>query len=56
MNGKMAIIGDGDGVTVFSSVGIVPFPVKGAEEAASTLKKLAKEYKIIFVTDDVAGT
>ena len=54
MKGKMAIIGDGDGVTVFSSVGIVPFPVKGAEEAASTLKKLAKEYRIIFVTDDIA--
>lgn len=55
MNGKMAIIGDGDGVIVFSSVGIAPFPVKGAEEATSLLKKLAKEYKIIFVTDDVAA-
>ncbi len=54
MNGKMAIIGDGDSVIAFSAVGIVPFPVINKEEAEKTVKKLAKEYKIIFITDNLA--
>ena len=54
MNGKMAIIGDGDSVLAFSAVGIEAYPVSSGEEASETLKKLAKKYGIIFITDTIA--
>ena len=54
MNGKMAIIGDGDSVLAFSAVGIEAYPVSSSEEASETLKKLAKKYGIIFITDTIA--
>ena len=54
MKGKTAIIGDGESILVFKAVGVEPFPVKNASEAESVLDKIAKAYKIIFITDDVA--
>ena len=54
MQGKMAIIGDGDSILAFRAVGVDVFSVKDPEAAEETLKKLAKEYKIIFITEDVA--
>ncbi|HCH74889.1 MAG TPA: V-type ATP synthase subunit F [Clostridiales bacterium] len=54
MKGKMAIVGDGDGVLAFSSVGVEAFAVKNAEEAAETVKKLASDYAVIFITDELA--
>lgn len=54
MQDKMAIIGDGDSVLAFKSVGIDSFTVLNSEDAEEKLKKLALEYKIIFITDDIA--
>lgn len=54
MKGKMAIIGDGDGVLAFSAVGIDAYPVNNYEEAGELVKTLAKSYAIIFVTDVIA--
>ena len=54
MKGKMAIIGDGDSVLAFSAVGIDAFSVTNIEDADEILKKLAKEYRIIFITDIIA--
>lgn len=54
MKGKMAIIGDGDSVMAFSAVGIDAYSVKDSEDAEKTLKKLVKNYKIIFITDALA--
>ncbi len=54
MKGKMAIIGDGDSVLAFSAVGVDAYPVTDADNASETLKKLAKTYGIIFITDVVA--
>lgn len=54
MKGKMAVIGDGDSVLVFSSIGIDAYPVQNKEDAEALVKKLAHKYQIIFVTDDVA--
>lgn len=51
----MAIIGDGDGVLAFRAVGVDAFPVKDVKSAEEQLKALAKNYKIIFVTEDVAS-
>lgn len=54
MKGKMAIIGDGDSVLAFSAVGVDAFPVSDSEQAKNILKRLAKEYRIIFITDVIA--
>lgn len=54
MKGKTAIIGDGESILVFKAVGVEPFSVSSAEEAEKTLSKIAKDYKIIFITDDFA--
>ena len=54
MKGKTAIIGDGDSILVFKAVGVVPFAVKTPSEAEEVLSQIVKEYKIIFITDDIA--
>ena len=51
---KMAILGDGEGVLAFTAVGVDAFPTTSEDQARKTLKRLAKEYRIIFVTDDIA--
>lgn len=55
MLGKMAVIGDGDSVLVFSAVGVDPYPVKDSFEVENLLKSLAKKYRIIFITDALAA-
>ncbi len=54
MLGKMAIIGDGDSVLAFKAGGIDAFSVSHPEFARDLLKKLSKEYQIIFITDTIA--
>ncbi len=51
MTGKMAIVGDGDNVIAFKAGGVDAFTVKDAQEAREYLRKLAKDYGIIFITD-----
>ena len=50
----MAIIGDGDSILAFRAVGVDVFTANDPVSAEETLKKLAKDYKIIFITEDVA--
>lgn len=54
MKGKIAIIGDGDSALVFKAVGVDAYPVTDTEHAGELLKKLAKTYAVIFVTDVIA--
>ena len=54
MKGKMAIIGDGDGVLVFKSVGMDAYCAENPESAKHLLRGIAKEYQIIFITDVLA--
>ena len=54
MKGKMAIIGDGDSVLAFTAGGVEAFTADSTEAAKELLKKLAKDYKIIFITDVIA--
>ena len=55
MKGKTAIIGDGESILVFKAVGVEPFAVKSATDAENVLTEIAKSYKIIFITDDIAA-
>ena len=54
MKGKMAIIGDGDSVLAFTAGGVEAFTADSTEAAKELLKKLAKDYKIIFITDVIS--
>lgn len=54
MRGRMAVIGDGDSVLIFSAAGITPFSVSNGFDAEELIKKLAKSYEIIFITDIIA--
>ena len=54
MIGKMAIVGDGDSITVFKAAGVAAFPAENEGKAREILRKIAKEYKIIFLTEELA--
>lgn len=54
MVGKMAIVGDGDSIMVFKAAGVAAFPAEDEKKARDTLRKIAKEYQIIFLTEELA--
>lgn len=54
MTGKMAIVGDGDSIMVFKAAGVAAFPAENEKKARETLRKIAKEYQIIFLTEELA--
>ena len=54
MTGKMAIVGDGDSIMVFKAAGVATFPAENEKKARDTLRKIAKEYQIIFLTEELA--
>ena len=54
MTGKMAIVGNGDGILVFKAAGVDTFPAEDEKKAREVLRKIAKEYQIIFLTEDLA--
>ena len=48
MTGKMAIVGDGDSIMVFQAAGV------SALKARDILRKIAKDYEVIFLTEELA--
>ncbi len=54
MTDKMAVIGDGDSVLAFKAAGIEASLLDETTTAEELIKKLSKEYKIIFITDVIA--
>lgn len=54
MIGKIAIVGDGDSITVFKAAGADAFAARDEKEAREVLRRVAKEYKIIFLTEELA--
>ena len=54
MDGKIAIVGDGESITVFKAAGAATFPAENESKAREILRKIAKEYKIIFITEELA--
>ena len=54
MTGKMAIVGGGDGIMVFKAAGVATFPAADEKKAREILRIIAKEYQIIFLTEDLA--
>lgn len=54
MEGKMAIVGDGDSIMVFKAAGVSTFPVSDEKRAREVLRRIAGEYSIIFITEELA--
>ena len=54
IEGKLAIVGDGDSITVFKAAGVATFPAESAERARDTLRRIAKDYQVIFLTEEYA--
>lgn len=53
--GKTAFVGDGESILVFKAAGVTAFPAGNAAEAKETIRKIAKEYQVIFVTEELAN-
>ncbi|MDR0751596.1 MAG: V-type ATP synthase subunit F [Christensenellaceae bacterium] len=53
-NERIAVIGDKDGVLAFKAIGIDVFDSKNFFDARETLKRLARDYSIILITEDIA--
>jgi V/A-type H+-transporting ATPase subunit F len=54
MTGKTAIVGDGDSITVFKAAGVAAFAAEDESAAKEVLRKIAKDYQIIFLTEELA--
>lgn len=54
MTGKIAIVGDGDSITVFKAAGVSTFASENDVKAKEILRRIAKEFKIIFITEELA--
>lgn len=54
MTGKLAIVGDGDGITVFKAAGVAAFKASDAKEAKKILRSVAKDYSFIFLSESLA--
>ncbi len=54
MTGKAAIVGNGDGIMVFKAAGVDTYPAENEKKAREILRKIAKDYQIIFLTEDLA--
>lgn len=46
MTGKMAIVGDGDSITVFKAAGLDTFAAENDAKARAVLRRIAKDYEI----------
>lgn len=53
-NKKIAVIGDKDSVLAFKAIGVDVYPARNHFEAQDTLRKLARDYAVIFITEDLA--
>lgn len=51
MAGDIAIIGSGAGVLAFKAAGVDAYTAADSREARELLRKAAKTYKVIFLTD-----
>ena len=54
MNGNIAIIGNGQSVLAFKAGGVDAFIAEDNTKARELLRKLARTYKVVFITDDLA--
>ena len=54
MTGKTAIVGDSDSLMVFKAAGVAAFPAEDEKKAREILRRIAREYQIIFLAEELA--
>ena len=54
MIGKTAIVGSGDAIMVFKAAGVDTFPAENDKKARDVIRKIAKEYQVIFLMEELA--
>ena len=54
MQGKMAVVGPAETGTVFKAAGVETFPVTDEKSARETLRKVAREFPIVFLAEEYA--
>jgi len=54
-NDKIAVIGDKDNILAFRALGADAYPIRTYFDAREILKKLARSYSIILITEDIAA-
>lgn len=54
-NKDIAILGDKDSILGFKAIGIDVYEAIAKEDAIHNLKMLARSYKIIYITEDLAA-
>ena len=52
---KIGVMGDKDSIYGFSAVGLDIFPTDDAQQGVKTLKRVADEYAVIFITEKLAS-
>lgn len=50
----IAVVGDKDSVLAFKAIGLAVFAAENESEAEETVKRLSREFAVIFVTDRLA--
>ena len=53
-DGGIAVVGDKDSVLAFKAIGVDVFPVENEIQARDKVHTLARNYSVIFVTEQVA--
>ena len=54
MVGKSAIVGSGDAIMVFKAAGVDTFPAETDKKARDIIRKIAKDYQVIFLMEELA--
>ena len=52
--GKLAMVGDGDSITVFKAAGVATFAVDSETQARDILRRIGKDYQVIFLVEEFA--
>lgn len=54
VEGKLAMIGDGDSITVFKAAGVATFAAGDETQARDIIRRIAKDYQVIFLIEEFA--
>ncbi len=54
MQGKMAVVGSAETITVFKAAGVDAFPVSDEKSARETLRRVARDYPVVFLSEEYA--
>lgn len=54
MEGKIAIVGEGDSIMVFKAAGVDTFPVSDEKKARDAIRSAAQDHRVIFLTEELA--